>query len=65
MIHAVIDTKGAGRLVGIFDDNERAARIVAIDPAYFRLISVEPNTINPNAVAWLSSLEKREALKSA
>jgi len=65
MIHAVIDTKGAGRLVGIFDDPERAKRIAAIDPPYFRLISLELNAVNGAAIEWLSTSEKKDALRSA
>ena len=65
LVHAVIDTKGAGRLVGIFDDMERAQSIVEIDPPYFRLISLELNELNPTAIDWLSTIEKRNALRSA
>jgi hypothetical protein len=65
MVHAVIDTKGAGRIVGIFDDLERARRVAAIDPPYFRLVSVELNAVNPTAIEWLATKEKREALRSA
>ena len=65
MVHAVFDTKGAGRLVGIFDDHERAKRVAAVDPPYFRLISVELNAINALAIDWLSTPEKRDQLRSA
>lgn len=61
----MIDTKGAGRLVGIFDDRERAQRIAAIDPPYFRLVTVELNAVNPLAVEWLPTPEKKDALRSA
>jgi hypothetical protein len=63
-LHLVVDTKGAGRVVGVFTDPDRAARILAIDPNYFRLIALEADTINPSAVDWLPA-PKREALRSA
>ncbi len=65
MVHVVIDTKGAGRIVGVFDDPERAKRVAAIDPPYFRVLTVELNAINPTAIEWLATKEKREALRSA
>jgi hypothetical protein len=65
MLHAVIDTKGSGRLVGIFDDLERARRICAIDRSYFRLLSVELNAVNPVATDWLLSERQRALLRTA
>ena len=52
MVHVVVDTKGA-------------ERIAAIDPAYFRMMSMPLNAVNPIAVDWLSASEKRDALRSA
>jgi hypothetical protein len=63
-IHVVTDLKGAGRVVGAFSDEERAHRVQAVDPNYFRLITLDIDTINPSAVEWLPSAEKREALSS-
>ncbi len=63
--HVVVDTKGAGRIVGVFTDPERAQRIYAIDPNYFRVISIEADTINPAAIEWLRSPEKRQELRTA
>jgi hypothetical protein len=60
-LHLVVDTKGAGRVVGVFHD---PARIVAIDPNYFRLIELETDTINPAAVEWLPA-PKPELLRGA
>jgi hypothetical protein len=62
MLHAVIDTKGSGRLVGIFDDLDRALRVLDIDRPYFRLTSIPVNEINPKAVEWLLSPRKRDEL---
>lgn len=65
MVHVVFDTKGAGRIVGVFEDAERATRICAVDPPYFRLVSVEVGEINPAALDWLNTEEKRTALMRA
>ena len=65
MVYIVIDTKGAGRVVGVFEDPERAERIRAIDRGYFRVIAIEPNVVNTAAVEWLPTEEKRQRLRSA
>ncbi len=65
MVHIVVDTKGAGRIVGVFDDAERAERIHQVDPSYFRVVPLEMNAVNALAIDWLPTTEKREALRSA
>jgi len=64
MVYVVVDTKGAGRIVGVFGDAARAARVLAIDPNYFRLVELEADTINPAAVDWLPAA-RRDELRSA
>ena len=64
-LFAVVDTKGAGRLVGIFDDPDRAERIRDIDRGYFRLLRADLNAVNPVAIDWLLSESQRELLKQA
>lgn len=64
-VYIITDTKGAGRVVGAFEDWERAERIRGIDRAYFRLTALPFNTVNPSAVEWLLSKEQRETLRSA
>jgi hypothetical protein len=63
-LHLVVDTKGAGRVVGVFHDPDRATRILAIDPNYFRVVALEADTINPAAIEWLPA-PKRELLRGA
>lgn len=65
MVYVVIDTKGAGRIVGVFEDAERAERIRAIDRGYFRVIAMEPNVVNSAAIDWLPTEDKRQRLRSA
>jgi hypothetical protein len=65
MVYVVVDTKGAGRIVGVFDDESRAQAIRQIDTGYFRVIAMEPNAVNPIAIDWLPTQAQRDALKTA
>ena len=60
----VYDTKGAGRLVGVFDTLTQATSIAAINPHYFRLRRCELNAINSEIVPWALSDEERARLIS-
>lgn len=64
-VYIITDTKGAGRVVGAFDNRERAEKIRGVDRAYFRLTALPFNSVNPSAVEWLLSKEQREKLRSA
>ena len=64
-VHVITDLKGAGRVVGVFSDEERARRVNDVDPNYFRLITLDLDAINPASIEWLPSTEKREALETA
>ena len=63
MVYVVTDTKGAGRIVGVFDDPKVAEKISAIDPAYFREYHAPLNAVNPIAIEWLLSEWQRTALR--
>ena len=63
-IYIVTDTKGAGRVVGAFDNRERAESIRGVDKAYFRMTVLPFNAVNPVAIEWLLSTAQREALSS-
>ena len=63
-IFIIIDTKGAGRVVGVFDDRDRAEAIRGVDRAYFRMTSLPLNAVNPVAVDWLLSASQREQLRN-
>ena len=64
-VYIIVDTKGAGRIVGAFDQRERAEAIRSIDKAYFRLTALPLNSVNPVAIEWLLSTDQREQLRSA
>ena len=61
-VYVVYDLKGAGRVVGVFRHAERARRVVAINPAYYKLTFCRLDEISDVAFAWLAAPEQREAL---
>lgn len=61
-VFVVYDTKGAGRVVGVFDDRSRAQSVARINPHYFRLRQCTLNSINSEIVRWALSERERELL---
>jgi hypothetical protein len=57
-VFVVYDTKGCGRLVGVFDDPARAQAAARINPHYYRVVRTRVNAINPEVVPW--ALDDRE-----
>jgi hypothetical protein len=51
-VYVVVDTLGAGRIVGVFGCARRAAEIAAVDPCYYELHEHELDAIHPAALAW-------------
>jgi hypothetical protein len=51
-LSVVYDTGGAGRVVGVFDDDARARAVVSANPAYYRLTACELNAVTPAALEW-------------
>lgn len=64
-VYIVYDLKGAGRVVGVFRNAQRARRVVAINPAYYKLTVTRLDEISDVAFAWLAGPEQREALADA
>ena len=64
-VYIVTDTKGAGRVVGVFSSRDRAELIRSVDKAYFRLTALPFDAVNPVAIEWLLSAEQREQLRRA
>ncbi|MBV8197834.1 MAG: hypothetical protein JO263_06850 [Candidatus Eremiobacteraeota bacterium] len=62
-VHVVYDLGGAGRLVGVFTDREHAEKIVAVNPAYYRVIDCDLNEVSDSALDWLRSLQGREKVE--
>jgi len=63
-LFVVYDTKGSGRLVGVFDSLAQAEPIARINPHYFRLRACALNAVNAEIVPWALSDGEREQLSS-
>lgn len=61
-VFVVYDLGGAGRVVGVFRDGARAQRIVAINPAYYRLTRCKLDEVSPAAFEWLKWPNQRDEL---
>ncbi len=62
-LFVVIDTKGSGRVVGVFDDRGRAESVAQSSPSYYRVHAASLNEINPEVLDWADSDEQRRALE--
>ncbi len=62
-VFLVYDTKGAGRFVGVFDDEARARRVADVNPGYYRVSRVPVNAINPEAPGWMEDGARRKELE--
>ncbi len=51
-LSVIYDTGGAGRVVGVFDNELRARAVLAANPAYYRLTVCELNAVTPAALEW-------------
>ena len=63
-LYIVVDTKGSGRILGVFDARERAEEIVSAYPAYYKMYVCRLNVINPEVVDWADDDAQREALQA-
>jgi len=61
--YVVVDAKGSGRLLGVFDSRERAERLTARYPAYYKLHVAQLNRINPEVLDWVDCPEQRRYLE--
>ena len=60
----VVDTSGAGRIVGIFSDQAEAEEVMLVNPAYYRIDSLRLGEINPECVEWIRDKSRRDTLRS-
>lgn len=63
-LYVVVDTKGAGRLVGVFDDAVRADAVARINPNYFKVARSGLNAINTDVLRWALSDREHELLST-
>ena len=61
-LFVVYDTKGSGRVVGVFDDLSRAQSVAQINRHYFRLRQCTLNSINSEIVRWALNERERSGL---
>ncbi len=62
-LYVIYDHQGGGRLIGVFDCQERAWEIINIDPHYYKLYECELNSVTREAVQWAKSEENRRRLQ--
>jgi hypothetical protein len=62
-LYAVMDTKGDGRLVGVWDSKRIANKIIKHYPAYYKLHTVQLNKINKDVFAWTGNAEQKKFLQ--
>lgn len=63
-LYVVVDTKGAGRIAGVFDARERAEALTALCPSYYELHTCPLNQINPEVLDWVDTAAQRQALQA-
>ena len=51
-LFVVIDTKGCGRLVGVFNCQQRAKRVANLSRLYYQVHAIQLNTVNPDVLDW-------------
>ena len=61
-VFVVYDVGGAGRVVGVFRSAYRANRIVAVNPAYYRVTPCKLDDVSETAFDWLQSMDQKDKL---
>ena len=61
-VFVVVDTKGDGRLVGVFDREEKANAVQRVNPHYFRVHAARLNDVNPAILSWALNEKERRCL---
>jgi hypothetical protein len=62
-VFVVLDTKGSGRIVGVFEREAQALEILAVSPQYYRVFPLRLNEINPECVRWIQDEKGRDSLQ--
>jgi hypothetical protein len=63
-LYAVLDTKGDGRLVGVWNSKSMANKLIKRFPAYYKLHTVELNKLNKNILSWTDNEEQKKYLEA-
>lgn len=62
-LYVVVDTSGAGRIVGVFSTEAEAKEIMAVNPAYYRIDPFRVGDINPKCLDWIRDKARRDILR--
>ncbi len=62
-IYVVIDTKGSGRVLGVFDSRAQAEELTSRYPNYYKLYVRQLNRVDPESLDWVDGDEQREFLE--
>ena len=62
-LYIVVDTSGAGRIVGAFSTEAEAKEIMAVNPAYYRIDVLRVGDINPKCLDWIRDKARRDKLR--
>ena len=61
-LYVVLDTKGSGRLVGVFDDPEVARALAAQYPSYYKVHPCRLNQVEDAVLGWIDDPIARAAI---
>lgn len=59
-LFVVYDEMGNGRLVGVFDSENKAIEIQNINLNYYRIVECELNEISKEALEWLTENQRKK-----
>ena len=62
-LYVVVDTSGAGRIVGVFSTEAEAKEVMAVNPAYYRIDPFRVGDINPKCLDWIRDKARRDILR--
>lgn len=63
-LFVVYDEMGSGRLVGVFDTEQKAVEIQSVNLNYYRIVECELNDIQKEALDWLPEQLKLKLINS-
>jgi hypothetical protein len=61
-VFVVVDMRGAGRVLGVFERAAEATELVGRYPHYYKLFEHELGRLNPEVLAWTEDAEERALL---
>jgi len=62
-LYIVVDTKGDGRLVGVWDSKKTVNKLIKKFPAYYKMHSADLNKLNPDVLNWTDTDEQKKYLE--